>query len=58
MTSAVFLKSLWMLPLAPLCVWLGVYLNHRMSPALFHRVVYLLLGVSGAYLVVANLFWP
>lgn len=48
------LKSLWLVPLAPLFVWLGAALNHRMSPVLFNRVVYLLLGISGAYLLYAN----
>lgn len=57
LTMPVFTKALWMLPLAPFCVWLGAYLNHRMSPAMFHRVVYILLAISGAYLVFANLKW-
>lgn len=48
-------KILWMLPLAPLTVWLGAVLNNRMSPAVFHRVIYILLAVSGASLLYSNL---
>ncbi len=44
-------RSLWMVPLAPLFVWLGVVMNRRMSGVLFHRVMYVLLAISGASLV-------
>jgi uncharacterized membrane protein YfcA len=54
-TRETLVKSLWMLPLAPVTVWMGSALNNCMSPAMFHRVVYILLAVSGAYLLYANL---
>lgn len=47
-------KSLWLVPLAPLFVWMGAAMNHRMSAEIFNRVVYLLLAVTGAYLLYAN----
>jgi hypothetical protein len=47
-------KSLWLVPVAPLAVWLGSVLNRRMSPGVFTRVVYALLFVSGLYLIYAN----
>lgn len=53
-TRETLLKSLWMMPLAPLFVWVGAALNDAMSPAMFHRVVYILLAVSGVYLIYAN----
>lgn len=54
-TGESLIKSVWLLPMAPLFVWAGAALNDRMSPATFHRVVYILLAVSGAYLLYANL---
>jgi uncharacterized membrane protein YfcA len=53
-TRETLIKSIWMLPLAPLFVWAGAALNDCMSPAVFHRVVYVLLAISGAYLLYAN----
>ncbi|MCL2330044.1 MAG: sulfite exporter TauE/SafE family protein [Phycisphaerae bacterium] len=53
-TAETLTKTIWMLPLAPFCVWLGATLNERMSPALFHKVVYALLLISGVYLVLSN----
>ncbi len=47
-------KSVWMVPLAPLGVWVGVALNRRLSPAVFNQVVYILLAVSGMYLIYEN----
>ena len=38
-------------PLAPLGVWLGVWLHKRISHAVFFNVSYLLLGVSGIKLI-------
>jgi uncharacterized protein len=52
--SETLLKSLWLAPFAPLFVWMGAAMNHRMSPELFHRVVYILLAATGAYLLYAN----
>jgi len=54
-TRETLVKSIWLLPMAPLFVWMGAAMNHHMSPALFHRVVYILLAISGAYLLYANL---
>jgi uncharacterized membrane protein YfcA len=54
-TRETLVKSIWLLPLAPLFVWIGAAMNHHMSPVLFHRVVYILLAISGAYLLYANL---
>jgi uncharacterized protein len=50
------LKSLWLLPLAPVAVWLGSAMNRRMSSGSFTRVVYTLLFISGLYLVYASVF--
>jgi len=49
-------KSLWLVPLAPLGVWMGSALNRRISPAAFNRVIYVLLAISGGYLLYANGF--
>lgn len=54
-TRETLLKSFWMLPLAPFFVWAGAALNDCLSPVVFHRVVYLLLAISGAYLLYDNL---
>jgi uncharacterized membrane protein YfcA len=54
-TRETLVKGIWLLPLAPLFVWAGAAMNHHMSPVLFHRVVYILLAISGVYLLYANL---
>ena len=46
--------SLWLVPLAPVSVWAGSELNKRIAPALFQRIIYGLLAVSGGYLIWAN----
>lgn len=51
-------KSLWLVPLAPVAVWLGSAMNRRMSAASFTTVVYTLLFVSGLYLICANVAGP
>jgi uncharacterized membrane protein YfcA len=50
-TSDTLLKSLYFLPLVPLGVWLGVWLNRRFSETWFSRVVLLTLFLSGLQLV-------
>lgn len=54
-TRETLMKSAWLVPLTPLFVWIGAALNERMSPVLFHRVVYALLAISGLYLIYDNL---
>ncbi len=44
-------QSLWMVPLAPLGVWIGSALNRRFPPQAFNRFVYVLLAVTAAYLL-------
>ncbi len=43
--------SLMLLPLVPVGVWLGFWLNKRMSQQTFHRVVYTLLFLVGLQLI-------
>jgi uncharacterized membrane protein YfcA len=45
------LTALVLLPLAPLGVWIGVWLTHRVSSALFYRIAYLGMGLTGAKLL-------
>jgi hypothetical protein len=45
------LTSLLLLPLAPLGVRLGIWLQARMSDRVFYRIVYVMLAVTGAKLV-------
>ena len=52
--------SLVLAPLVPLGVWLGWRLNQVLSQALFYRLIYVLLFVSGGKLVwdgMAGLGW-
>jgi uncharacterized membrane protein YfcA len=48
------LKSLWLVPLAPLGVWGGAWLNRRISTETFNKAIYVLLAISGLYLIVYN----
>jgi hypothetical protein len=48
---------LWLLPLVPLGVWTGSWLNRNMSNRYFHVIVNVLLGLMGAWLVYSNLPW-
>lgn len=43
--------SLALLPLAPVGVWIGVRLAHRIRPQLFYRLIYLGMLLTGAKLV-------
>jgi uncharacterized membrane protein YfcA len=45
------LTSLVLLPLAPLGVWVGVWLTHRVSATLFYRLAYLGMGLTGLKLL-------
>jgi len=46
--------SLWLIPLAPLTVWAGSALNKRIDPVAFNKIIYLLLALTGGYLIYAN----
>lgn len=50
--TANLMTSLVLLPVAPLGVWLGVRIAHRIQPVLFYRVVYL-----GMFLTGVKLLW-
>ena len=50
-TGATFRMSLLLLPLVPLGVWLGVWLNRRISEKTFVRVVYVLTFLAGTQLI-------
>jgi uncharacterized protein len=43
--------ALWLLPLVPVGVWLGVWLNRRISEAMFLRVVYVFIFITGVQLI-------
>lgn len=47
-------KGLWLVPLVPLGVWAGAWLNRRLSAETFNRVVYILLFGGGVYLLYQN----
>lgn len=49
------LTSLVLLPLAPIGVWMGVWLAQRMSDRWFYRVIYAMLLVTGVKLVADGL---
>ncbi|WP_421988971.1 sulfite exporter TauE/SafE family protein [Roseococcus sp.] len=50
------LTSLVLLPLAPIGIRMGVWLQGRMSDRVFYRIIYLLLAVTGVELVYEGLF--
>lgn len=54
LNTATFTTSLVLLPLAPLGVWLGVYLHRRLSEGWFYWACYALLAVAGVRLVFAG----
>ena len=43
--------GLWLLPLVPVGVWIGVWLNRRISEAMFLRVVYVFIFLTGVQLI-------
>jgi uncharacterized membrane protein YfcA len=45
------LTSLALLPLAPLGVWLGVRIAHRIRPVVFYRLIYMGMFLTGVKLV-------
>jgi hypothetical protein len=53
-TRETLLTGLGYLPLIPLGVWAGVWLNRKFSEALFARVVYAMTFLTGAQLIAAN----
>ncbi len=55
LTAQNLLTSLLLLPLAPIGVRIGVWLAKRISDRWFYRVVYVMLGLSGAKLVADGL---
>ena len=46
------LTSLALLPFAPIGVWVGVRIAHRIDPVLFYRLVY-----TGMFLTGVKLLW-
>ena len=44
--------GLWLIPLCPLSVALGAWLNRRLSGVLFTRIIYVLLFVAGVNMVI------
>ena len=53
-TRETLLTGLWYLPLIPLGVWLGVWLNRKVSERLFLRLVYVFTFLTGVQLIVSN----
>ncbi len=51
-TSATLHTSVKFFPLVPLGVWLGVWLNRRFSEAVFVKVIYSILLITGLQLIV------
>ncbi len=45
------LTSLALMPLAPLGVWIGVRVAHRIDPVMFYRLIYIGMALTGAKLV-------
>ena len=50
-TRGTFWESLLFLPVIPVGVWLGVWLNRRVSEALFSRLVYVFTFLTGLQLI-------
>jgi uncharacterized membrane protein YfcA len=57
LTATNLLTSLVLLPLGPIGVRLGVWLQGRVSERAFYRTIYVLLGVTGLKLVTEGLGW-
>ncbi len=47
--------SLWLVPLAPVGVWLGAALNRRLSGRAFNFIIFALLALTGLRLILANI---
>jgi hypothetical protein len=47
---------LLLLPVAPLGVWLGVWLVRRIDPTWFYRLAYVGMGVAGSKLLYDGVF--
>ena len=47
-----FATSVVLLPLAPIGVWVGVRIAHRIQPGLFYRLIYI-----GMFLTGCKLMW-
>jgi hypothetical protein len=47
----IFRATLWMLALAPLGVWFGSWLNQKIHPRHFNRIIYVQLAAAGAKLL-------
>ncbi len=56
-TPATLLKSACLLPLVPVGVWLGVWLNRKCSEKLFLRIVYSLTFLTGLELILDLARW-
>ena len=50
-TRETVVTGLWFLPVIPLGIWLGLWMNRKMSEAMFLKVAYAVLFLSGIYLV-------
>jgi len=53
-TPATLKASIWLLPLAPVGVWLGAALNRRLTGRSFHGIILVLLALTGLRLVLTN----
>lgn len=51
MTAETLRYGVWMMLIAPLGVWLGVWLNRRLSPVVFLRLIYVFLVVAAVKLM-------
>jgi hypothetical protein len=49
--SSNMLSALLLLPLAPLGVWIGVWLTHRIAPTWFYRIAWVGMTLTGAKLL-------
>ena len=54
-TTATLKAGLWLVPLAPLGVWFGAWLNRRLAAGTFNVVIYVILAVTSVGLVVRSL---
>jgi len=45
------MTSLVLMPLAPIGVWLGIWLRDKISPTIFYETCYVFLAIVGAKLV-------